>query len=168
MISCLFISCSRSLSFLKILQTREMQLFAVLFPSPEESSSSKSRFSWISGTLLSDIPKIEVTSVLAWLFCKWNCECDCFKTLSARKTKMIGRSKMLQTYYYYYYLRHVPQGTHCLGSSNLNFQKLFFFLFERHQPLLVYLILPVFLLFLLRTPLEKSKSVVGLSHILYM
>ena len=141
-----------------------------MFPSPEESSSSKSRFSWISETLLSDIPKIEVTSVLAWLFCKWNCECDCFKTLLARKTKMIGRFKMLQNYYYYYYyyLRHVPQGTHCLGSSNLNFQKLFFFLFERHQPLFVYLILPVFLLFLLRTPLEKSKSVVGLSHILYM
>ena len=74
---------------------------------------------------------------------------------------------MLQTYYYYYYLRHFPQGTHCLGNLNLYFQNLFF-LFERHQPLLVYLILPVFLLFLLRTPLEKSKSVVGLSHILYM
>ena len=73
---------------------------------------------------------------------------------------------MLRTSYYYY-LRRVPQGTHCFGNSNLDFQNLFF-LFERHQPLLVYLILPVFLLFLLRTPLEKSKSVVGLSHILYM
>ena len=73
---------------------------------------------------------------------------------------------MLQTYYYYY-LRHVPQGT-LFRQLKFEFSKTFFFLFERHQPLLVYLILPVFLLFLLRTPLEKSKSVVGLSHILYM
>ena len=68
-------------------------------------------------------------------------------------------------YYYYYYLRRVPQGTHCLGNSNLYFQ-IFFFLFESHQPLLVYLTLPVFLFFLLRTPLKKS--VVGFSHILYI
>ena len=125
---CLFsyASCSRSLSFLKILKTWEAQFICCFFPLPEESSSTKSSFSWISGTLLSDIPKIEVTSVLAWLFCKWNCECNCFKTLLARKTKMIGRFKMLQTYYYYY-LRHVPQGTHCLGNSNLYFQNLFFY-----------------------------------------
>ena len=43
---------------------------------------------------------------------------------------------MLQTcyyyyyYYYYYYLRRVPQGTHCLGNSNLYFQNFFFFIRE--------------------------------------
>ena len=74
---------------------------------------------------------------------------------------------MLRTSYYYY-LRRVPQGTHCFGNSNLDFQTCFFFLFESHQPLLVYLILPLLLLLLLsRTPLE-IQSVVRLSHILYM
>ena len=55
---------------------------------------------------------------------------------------------MLRTSYYYY-LRRVPQGTHCFGNSNLDFQTCFFFLFESHQPLLVYLILPLLLLLLL-------------------
>ena len=59
---------------------------------------------------------------------------------------------MLRTSYYYY-LRRVPQGTHCFGNSNLDFQTCFF-LFESHQPLLVYLILPLLLLLLSRTPLE--------------
>ena len=90
MISCLFIFIRflfQVTFLLKNLENLRGAIYLLFFPLPEESSSTKSSFSWISGTLLSDIPKIEVTSVLAWLFCKWNCECDCFKTLLARKQR---------------------------------------------------------------------------------
>ena len=36
---------------------------------------------------------------------------------------------MLRTSYYYY-LRRVPQGTHCFGNLNLDFQTCFFFIRE--------------------------------------
>ena len=151
---CLFsyASCSRSLSFLKILKTWEAQFICCFFPLPEESSSTKSSFSWISGTLLSDIPKIEVTSVLAWLFCKWNCECDCFKTLLAQKKKMIWRSKMLQLVIIIIFDA-FPK-VHTVLATQIWIFKIVFF-FGNHQPLLVYLISPIFLF----TALSADSSV---------